>query len=116
MIRLKESLLPLDNEERLKYLFRLQELLRLLHNKKGQQYNDKKITEYQWKRFTQWFQKRNLIISKAINKCTKNIKSIQDYFNLTDEEQEKADNPIFVYKLHKKNKDININIKCFEDL
>lgn len=80
-IKFKEDKLPENHEDRFKYLYRLQEKLRLFHNIKGKQTKTGEITIEQFRKFQHgWFKKRNVLICKEINKCLT---------ELTEEEKEK---------------------------
>lgn len=73
-MKFKTGKLPQDDKERLKYLYKFQEMLRLFHNQKGQEFEDGKITEREFRSFQNgWFDKRNLLICQEINKCTNKI-------------------------------------------
>lgn len=71
----KPGVLPADYAERTKYLYRMQELLRLEHNDKGQQYKDGKITLEQWDNYRnlQFTPKSDLIINEIL-KCRQSFK------------------------------------------
>ena len=71
----------MDKEKRFKYLYRLQEKLRLYHNLKGTQARNGVITMEEFRYFQNgWIKDRNKLICKHINKCKD---------SLTEEEKEK---------------------------
>lgn len=57
-----------SNESRYAYAYRLQELLRLEHNRKGKDFREGKISEKQWKEYkeTQFTPKSDLIIEDIL--------------------------------------------------
>lgn len=62
--------LPEDDAKKLKYLYRMQEKLRLLHNSYGANYRSGTITEDEFHDFQRlWFEPRSMLICKAINGC-----------------------------------------------
>ena len=67
----------ITNKDRLKYLYRAVELLRLEHNAKGKQYRDGVISKKDWEVFVATsFEPRSKRIFVEINK----IKEIEDMF------------------------------------
>ena len=76
-MKFKTGKLPQDNEEKLRYLYRFQELLRLFHNQKGKEFREGKITEHTFRKFQRgWFEKRNFLLCKEIDKCKDKIPEI----------------------------------------
>jgi hypothetical protein len=65
MMKFKEGKLPEDPLERYKYLCRFRELLKLYHNKKGQEMLLEEFREFQ----KNWFDPRNDLICEEINAC-----------------------------------------------
>ena len=47
-------------------LYRAQERMRLLHNKKGKKYRDGELTEQQWNSFLEWWKPRQDCITDHI--------------------------------------------------
>ena len=69
-MKFKQGVLPTDLSERIKYLYRFQELLRIYHNTKAQELKDGKIKESTFRRFQRnWFEPRNFLLCKEINNC-----------------------------------------------
>lgn len=74
MVKFKEGRLPLLMKDRIEYLFRYNEILKLYHNKIGQKYKDGKITLTEFREFqNEWFEPRFQLISTEINKCKSNF-------------------------------------------
>lgn len=58
-----------SNESRYAYLYRLQELLRLEHNRKGRGFRESEITEKEWKEYKEnEFESKSLLLSNEILK------------------------------------------------
>jgi len=116
----KIGILPSDPEDRIKYLYRLEELLKIYFNKKGQEYKEGKLDAGQFRYFKdKWFYPRSIAINKEINRCRKNIKAFQDYYKLSEEQQKEIEddlekNPLRKYKLAKKDTTIEVTSDCFE--
>ena len=112
-MRFKKGALPIDLKERLKYLFRFQEMLRLFHNKKSRQFHDKKMTEDDFRRFQKgWCKKRELLLCQEINKCKDTISELAVDNKLPIEEQKDI---ILIYKAAKNDKKIYIDITDIEE-
>jgi len=76
-MKFKEGSLPYLYKDRIEYLYRFQELLRLYHNKKGLDFRDGKITEEEFRNFqSTWFNPRNNLVCAEINKCKEHFKKI----------------------------------------
>lgn len=69
-MKFKEGALPEDLLERLKYLYRLKEGLRLLHNKKAKELELSKFREFQEK----WFIPRDNLLANEIPSCIAKLK------------------------------------------
>ena len=105
----KNGILPISYEDRLRYLYRLQELLRLEHNRKGQEYRDGKIDMKNFRHFqNNWFEERSLLICKEINKCRENILDFKEAKLVSSEEHGKVG---MLYKLSSKDKTILASIE-----
>lgn len=112
-MKFKKGILPTKYEDRLKYLYRLQELLRLYHNKKGKDFRDDKIDKKNFRHFQRtWFDKRNLLICKEINNCRKYIPEFEEEKDLPIDKQGKIG---ALYKLAKTDKNIVANIVDIEE-
>ena len=62
--------------QRYKYLYKLEEMLRLEHNDKGEAYRYKKITETEWNIYRDnKFKPSSLIISEEICTCRNKLKA-----------------------------------------
>jgi len=115
-VRFKKEKLPKTSAARLKYLYRLQEQLRLFHNKKAKQVKDKEITLDEFRKFQKgWFAKRNNLICGKILECKANLtdsqkKSLLEYDKDTDSYGAVKDKEKF-----KKDKDIKIDIEDIEE-
>jgi len=109
-VRFKNDKLPEVHEERIRYLYRFQEVLRLVHNKKGKDFREGKISEEEFRNFqADWFKKRNTLISREICKCRENLP--QD-FNKINYDNDKWINP---YKAGKKDTTIIVHIDDIEE-
>jgi len=76
-VKFKEGTLPPLYKNRIEYLYKFQELLRLYHNKKGEDFRDGKITEKEFKDFqSNWFNPRNNLLCLEINKCKKHFQQV----------------------------------------
>ena len=85
----KEGNLPRLYKDRIEYLYRFQELLRLYHNKKGQEFRDGKITEKEFKEFqSNWFDPRNNLLCAEINKCKQHFKQVSVDIDINGIEEE----------------------------
>lgn len=74
-MKFKAGKLPLKYEDRIAYLYNLQEKFRLYHNQKGKDFRDGKITEKEFQEFQKtWFDDRNDFICTELNKCKKQLK------------------------------------------
>ena len=70
--QIKTTKLPKNTSDRLKYLYRLQEKLRLFHNKKGEQCRNGDMSMKEFRIFqNMWFEPRNILICTLINECKK---------------------------------------------
>jgi len=70
MLKFKKDTLPTEPKERLAHLYRLQELLKLYYNKKGTDYRTGKITNAEWRSFSDnWYFPRSELICDTINAC-----------------------------------------------
>jgi len=77
-MRFKTDSLPKTPETKLKYLYRLQEKLRIFHNEKARQLKNGKITEEEFRKFQKgWFKKRNNLVVGEIIKCKTNLTKSQ---------------------------------------
>ena len=69
-IDFKVGKLPVNAADRIKYLYRLQEKLRLYHNLYGKKYRDGIITLEELRQFQDtWFAPRSMLICESINEC-----------------------------------------------
>lgn len=69
-MKFKDGALPEKITDRIKYLYRFQELLRLYHNTKSAELRDGKITEKTFRNFqSNWFNPRNNLLCAKINEC-----------------------------------------------
>lgn len=112
-MKFKEGTLPVDPKEKLKYLYRFQEMLILFHNLKGKDFRNGKMTEKQFRNFQKgWVRNRKLLICAEINKCKEEIPEIVAEKKLSIEERGKT---IELYKLSKNDKKIHVNITDIEE-
>ena len=112
-MRFKKDTLPTDAEERLKYLYKYQETLRIFHNKIGERYLGNKISKIKFSQFQkEWFRKRNHLLSIEINKCKSQIPEIELSKELTTDERCGI---MQKYKAAKDDKKIIVNIKDMEE-
>lgn len=69
-VEFKMGKLPKDEVDKLKYLYRLKEILRLYHNEQSKNYKDGKITLAAFRKFQKtWFKPRNFLVCETINNC-----------------------------------------------
>lgn len=100
MMKFKKDSLPTNIKDRLKYLYRFQETLRLFHNVQGKKFRDGKMTETEFRRFQkEWFGNRNQLICTEIHRCMARISEV---------EREQC-------KLARKDKGIDIDISDIEE-
>ncbi len=112
-MKFKKDALPIDPKERLKYLYRFQEMLRLFHNEKGKDFHTGKMTEKAFRDFQhEWVRNRKLLICAEINKCKELIPEIVAEKTLALEERGKT---LAIYKLAKDDEKILINITDIEE-
>ncbi len=70
IIQFKAGKLPEDMAERLQYLYRLQEKLKLAHNIQGERYRNSEITLEEFRLYQDsWFEPRSILLSTEMNKC-----------------------------------------------
>lgn len=108
MVQFKEGKLPKNSEDRLKYLYKFQETLRIYHNNKASQTKEGELTLKEFRKFQQgWFNERNQLICVEIAKCKS---------QLTEKEKESLlqDGSIKNKELYKKDKNIKIDINDIE--
>jgi hypothetical protein len=69
-MKFKEGTLPHLIKDRIEYLYRFHELLRLFHNQKAQEYKNGKITLDQFRYFQRgWYEPRSHLIIIEITHC-----------------------------------------------
>ena len=113
MMKFKSGTLPRYYKDRIKYLYRFQELLRLFHNQKGKDFRDGKITEEEFRTFQEgWFKKRNLLICRELNKCKQSMQEFKAIKKLSLDERCSTDAP---YKEAQKDSTIHIEITDIEE-
>lgn len=111
MLRFKKGILPKNNEERLRYLYKFQEQLRLFHNKKAKELSLKEFRKFQ----QGWFRQYNNLIVGKILECKKNLnsnekKKLLDFDNVTKEY-----GAIKNKEQYKKDESIEINLEDIEE-
>jgi len=75
-MKINENILPENEKDKIAYLYRLQEKLRLYHNIKAQDYADGEITLEEFRTFQkEWFEPRNYFICELLNECKENLKN-----------------------------------------
>lgn len=109
-LKFKKNKLPTDYKERLRYLYRVQELLRLHHNEVGKNFKtDSKIKKEQFRDFQRrWFMIRSSLICTEMGKCMRNLPKDFNPENYDDDDWE---NP---YKVGKTDKTIIANLDDIE--
>lgn len=65
-------------EEKLKYVYRAEELLRLEHNEQGAKFRNSEITEQEWLAYVRDFETRNKNILYERNILTESLGHLQD--------------------------------------
>jgi len=116
MLKFKEGKLPKTPQAKLKYLYRLQELLRLYHNKKGEDVKKKKISLEEFRKFQQgWFKNRNSLICGKILECKNSLTESQKESLLEYDEEAKAYGAVKDKDKFKKDKKVQINIDDIEE-
>ena len=90
IVKFKSGKLPTNIADRLKYLYRLQEKLRVYHNAYGKKYRDGIITLEELREFQiTWFDPRNLLLCRKINGCkdslTKNASTVCSIADIEEE-------------------------------
>jgi len=76
MLKFKKDALPEKLSDRIEYLYRFQECLRVYHNVKAKELKDGKITKKQFKDFqSNWFIPRDDLICAEILICRKVFKN-----------------------------------------
>ena len=87
-MKFKEGILPRLYKDRIEYLYRFQELLRLYHNKKGKDFSDGKIEEKEFRNFqSNWFNPRNNLICVELNKCKEHFKQVHTTIDIDSIEE-----------------------------
>lgn len=112
-MKFKENSLPVNLKDRLKYLYRFQEMLRLFHNVKGTAFRNGKMSEVEFRQFQKgWFGERNQLLCQEINKCKAAIPEIVEDYKLAVEKQKDV---IDTYKAAKHDEKIHVNITDIEE-
>ena len=77
---LEESLSSLTSEQKVAYLYRTQEKLRLAHNEKGKDFRDGKISKAEWQEFLEnWFNPKSNKISEHLGELKETLKASKTY-------------------------------------
>lgn len=88
-MKFKAGTLPHLYKDRVEYLYRFQEVLRLFHNKKARDYRDGKITLMQFRILQEgWFEPRNHFLCIELNKCKKHFKQVIMDIDINNIEEE----------------------------
>ncbi len=115
-MRFKIDSLPKTPEAKLKYLYRLQEKLRLFHNEKAKQFKNGDITEKEFRKFQQgWFKKRNSLISGKIVECKKSLTESQKKQLLEYDKDTESYGAVKKKEEYKSNKNTKVNIEDIEE-
>ncbi len=79
-LALKTPTSVVTNENKIAYSYRAQEKLRLLHNIKGKDFREGRLTKEQWESWkTSYFEPRNAAISLQIIEAKKTLKTATIY-------------------------------------
>lgn len=115
-IKFKDGKLPKTSAARLKYLYRLQEQLRVFHNEKAKQIKDGKITLDEFRKFQKgWFAKRNNLICGKILECKQNLTNSEKKSLLEYDEESKSYGSVKEKERFKKDKSVKIDIEDIEE-
>jgi len=87
-MKFKKDSLPEDTKDRIEYLYKFQEALRLFHNEKAKDFKAGRMTKAKFRRFQdEWFNPRNSLLCAKINECKERLKQSEVEVNIEDIEE-----------------------------